>query len=196
MRLSLEHYLSSFFGLYMTFYSFAIILILIGATFFKGHYKTESFNLLYSFNTLAAWSNLMIFVFVFEELIVAWYGQNTYEWYAFRQDRFQVSWTFFIIYNLSVFLLGLLFFFRKLRKSKWFTLFFFLFRNIFLFVTIVFYVTNQFRDYLPSAWFTYYSETYYFRYIYSYALILLWLTIIYLRANKKRRLPFPSVFLK
>jgi hypothetical protein len=196
MRLSLEYYLSSFFGLYMTFYSLTIILIIIGTTFLRKHYKTESFNLLYAFNTLAAWSNLMIFIFLFEELFISWYGQNSYEWYALRQDRLQISWTIFFIYNLSVFLLGLLFFFRKLRKSKWFTLFFFLLRNIFLFVTIVLYVMNQFRDYLPSNWSTYYDETHYFRYICSYAIILLWLTLIYLRANKKGRLPFPSVFLK
>lgn len=195
MRYSVEYYLNNFFSLYLDFYSIAIIFVLIGATFLKRNYRTESFNLLYTFNTLAAWSNLAIFLLLIMDLFVAWYGQNSYEFYAFRESRFQVSWTIILTHYFFGFATGLLLFFRKPRTNRFITLLFFLSHCAFLFERIIIYITSQFRDYLPSSWSTYYSISI-GRYIYSYAIMMLLLKFIYFRAKKKGRLPFPSVFLK
>lgn len=195
MRFSLEYYLNSFFGFYLTFYSLFIIIILIGTTFFKGTYKTESFNLLYTFNTLAAWSSLMVLVLLFDELFVAWYGQNPYEWYAFRENNSFISWSWIFIINILSAVLGLLLFFRKLRISRLFTFLYFLTFSLFLFERVIIYITSLYRDYLPSSWSTNYINRYP-KNLYSMAVIILMLVMIYLHAKKKGRLPFPSVFLK
>lgn len=181
-------------GIYLMIYQFAITVLLIG-TFFKNKLKSESYNLLYVFNTLAAWSSLFVVLAYVAGLFMAWYGQNPYEWYAFSGQMTWEYWIWFFIINLLSFLLGFLLFFRKLRISRWFTLLFFLSNCSFFFERIAIFITSLYRDYVPSSW-SGYSEHTSWRYLYSYALIILLLVVIYLRAKKKGRLPFPSVFLK
>lgn len=179
-------------GTYLIIYQFAVILLLTG-TLFKERIKTESYNLLYVFNTMAAWSSIIILFAYMAELFIAWYGQNPYEWYAFKGDS--AYWGSFFIIQLLSFVLGLLLFFRKLRVSRWFTLFFFLSSCAFIYERVVIFITSQFRDYVTSSWSTYY-ESEDSRNLYAYGVILLLLVLIYIWAKKKGRLPFPSVFLK
>jgi hypothetical protein len=181
-------------GIYLMIYQVAVILLLSG-TCFKNRFKSESYNLLYVFNTLAAWSSLFIVLACVADLFMAWYGQNPYEWYAFSGQMTWEYWIWFFIINLLSFLLGFFFFFRKLRIKRWFTLLFFLSNCSFFFERIVIFITGLYRDYLPSSWSSYAEHTY-SRYLYSYAFIILLLVVIYLWAKKKGRLPFPSVFLK
>jgi hypothetical protein len=175
-------------------YHFAVILLFAG-TFFKSAIKTESYNLLYVFNTIAAWCSLLVLFAYGAELFIAWYGQNPYEFYAFKSNVTHGYWTWLSVINLFSFLLGLLMFFRKLRIKRWFALLFYLSSCSFLFERIVIYITSQYRDYLPSSWSIYYKNVYP-QYLYTITAIILLLVIIYAWAKKKRRLPFPSVFLK
>jgi hypothetical protein len=179
---------------FLMMYQVVAILLLVG-TLFKNKIKSESYNLLYVFNTLAAWSSLLVILAYVAELFIAWYGQNPYEWYAFSEpaDAKYLIWLFII--NILSFLLGLLFFFRKLRISRWFTLLFYLSCCSFLFERIVIFITGLYRDYLPSSW-SVNSGDMYPKYVYSFGLIIILVLTIYVWAKKKRRLPFPSVFLK
>jgi len=166
-----------FVGTYMLLYPITIILILTG-TLFKNRIKSESYNLLFVFNTMAAWCSLLLFIFYVAELFIAWYGQNPYEWYAFRENRPGMSWTWFWIISLLSFLMGLLLFFRKLRIKRWFTLLFLLSLSGSFFEKIVILITRQYRDYLPSAWTDIPNELYY-QYIVCFAIIALLLVLIY-----------------
>ena len=183
-----------FVGIYLVFYQFSVILLLTG-TLFKNKIKTESYNLLYVFNTMAAWCSLFIFLSYVSEFFVAWYGQNPYEWFAFKESGTSINWKLIFIINLLSFVLGLLLFFRKLRISRWFTLLFFLSCCGFIYERLVIFITSLFRDYIPSSWSTYYDPVD-SRKLYAYGVIILLLILLYLWAKKKGRLPFPSVFLK
>ena len=181
-------------GIYLMMYQVSVFLLLIG-TCFKNKVKSESYNLLYVLNTLAAWSSLFIVLAYVAEFFISWHDQNPYAWYAFKGEKTQIYWTWIFSINLLCFALGLLLFFRKLRIKRWFTLLFFLSSCGFVFERIVIYITSLYRDYLPSSWSAYY-ENWYPLYLYGFAVIILLLVVIYLWAKKKRRLPFPSVFLK
>ncbi len=183
-----------FVGIYLVIYQLAVILLFAG-TFFKNKVKPESYNLLYVFNTLAAWCSLFFLLALAAEFFMAWYGQNQYEWYAFKENGSWEFWTVIPIINLLSFILGLLLFFRKFRISIWFTLLFFLSNSCFFYERIVIFITSLYRDYLPYSWSAYYENAHPYN-LYSFPLIILLLVLIYLRSKKKGRLPFPSVFLK
>ena len=170
-----------------------LIILLLAGTLFRKKVKTESYNLLYVFNTLAAWSSLAILLTYVAEFFMAWYGQNPYEWYAFTGDGKYFGALFFI--QLLSFVMGVLLFYRKLRISRWFTVLFFLSSCGFIYEKLVIFITSQFRDYIPSSWSTYF-ESIELRDLYTHGIVLLLLVLIYLWAKKKARLPFPSVFLK
>ena len=131
---------------YLMIYQFAVILLLTG-TLFNNKIKTESYNFLYVFNTLIVWSYLFSFLAYGAELFIAWYGQNPYEWYAFKEGG--RPWKWLSIINLLSSLMALLMFFRKLRISRWFTLLFFLSCCGFIYEKIVIFITGLYRDYLP-----------------------------------------------
>ncbi|MGG9960509.1 hypothetical protein [Ferruginibacter sp. SUN106] len=194
MNFTVEYYFYFFSGTYMQLHLFAAILFLLGATFLKGNYKTESYNLLYVFNTLAAWCILLYLLFYLGELFLAWYGQNSYEWYAFSSDNTSVintlPWMLVKIYFPVV--LGLLLFFRKLRSNRWFTFIFLLVTNIDLIEKLY----NRFsRDYLPSYW-SFPGLISLLDILLGYLVILILLVVIYFIAKKRNKLPCPSVFLK
>jgi hypothetical protein len=192
MNYSLEYYFYFFSSFYLTVYVFAAIIFLSGTTFLKEKYKTESYNLLYVFNTLAAWCVPLGLGFYFIELFVAWYGQNPYEWYAFETgDTSQVSWWWWIIKTAVPLFFGLLLFFRKLRINRAYTLFFLLLLNIGFIERLIYYFS---KDYLPLSWAVY--PTSISGGVTKYAMMLCFLLLIYFIAKKKNKLPYPSVFLK
>jgi len=182
-----------FVGLYLGMYQLIVILLLI-RTFFKNKIKSASYNLLYVFNTMAAWCSLLLFLAYASEFFMAWYGQDPYEWYAFKGNEDSEFWTWVFVSNILSILLGLLFFFRKLRINRWFTLLFFLSGFGFFYERMIIRITSKYRDYLPSSWSTYYDINSWD--LYAYGVIILLLVLIYVWAKKKGRLPFPSVFLK
>ena len=97
------------------------------------------------------------------ELFIAWYGANPYENFAFMQNRLNLNspygWAYWIMMGCNV-LSPQLFWFRKMRRSLIVTFFMSILVNIGMwFERFVIIVTSVYREYLPSAWSTYYRPT-------------------------------------
>ncbi len=97
------------------------------------------------------------------ELFIAWYGQNPYEWYAFKENRANLfspyGWSYWLMMFCNV-VSPQLFWSRKLRRNITVTFFMSIIVNIGMwFERFVIIVTSVYRDYLPSSWSTYYSPT-------------------------------------
>lgn len=97
------------------------------------------------------------------ELFIAWYGQNQYEWWAFRQNRVNIfspyGWAYYGMMFCNV-VSPQLFWSRKLRRNITFTFFMAVLVNVGMwFERFVIIVTSIYRDFLPSSWSTYYSPT-------------------------------------
>jgi len=97
------------------------------------------------------------------ELFIAWYGQNPYEWWAFRQNRVNIfspyGWAYYGMMFCNV-VSPQLFWSKKLRRNITFTFFMVVLVNVGMwFERFVIIVTSIYRDYLPSSWSTYYSPS-------------------------------------
>ncbi|MFT3681933.1 MAG: polysulfide reductase NrfD [Ferruginibacter sp.] len=99
------------------------------------------------------------------ELFIAWYGQNPYEWYTFKENRANLfspyGWSYWLMMFCNV-VSPQMFWFRKLRRNIAFTFFMSIIVNIGMwYERFVIIVTSTYRDYLPSSWSTYYSPSIY-----------------------------------
>ncbi len=97
------------------------------------------------------------------ELFIAWYGQNQYEWFAFKENRANLfspyGWSYWLMMFCNV-ISPQLFWSRKLRRNITVTFFMSIIVNIGMwFERFVIIVTSVYRDFLPSSWSTYYSPT-------------------------------------
>jgi Ni/Fe-hydrogenase subunit HybB-like protein len=97
------------------------------------------------------------------ELFIAWYGQNQYEWWAFRQNRVNIfspyGWAYYGMMFCNV-VSPQMFWSRKLRRNVTFTFFMSVLINVGMwFERFVIIVTSVYRDFLPSSWSTYYSPS-------------------------------------
>jgi hypothetical protein len=97
------------------------------------------------------------------ELFMAWYSGVKYEWFAFEQNRVNLSspygWAYYIMMGCNV-LSPQIFWFRKMRRNLYVTFFMSILVNIGMwFERFVIIVTSLYRDYLPSSWSTYYAPT-------------------------------------
>jgi molybdopterin-containing oxidoreductase family membrane subunit len=97
------------------------------------------------------------------ELFVAWYAVNEYERFAFMETRANLNspygWSYFIMMGCNV-LSPQIFWIRKMRRNIMITFFMSVLVNIGMwFERFVIIVTSVHRDYLPSAWSTYYTPT-------------------------------------
>jgi len=97
------------------------------------------------------------------ELFIAWYGQNQYEWWAFRQNRVNIfspyGWAYYGMMFCNV-VSPQMFWSRKLRRIITFTFFMSVLINVGMwFERFVIIVTSVYRDFLPSSWSTYYSPS-------------------------------------
>jgi Ni/Fe-hydrogenase subunit HybB-like protein len=97
------------------------------------------------------------------ELFVAWYSGNSYEWWAFRQNRVNIfspyGWAYYGMMFCNV-VSPQLFWSKKLRRNVLFTFFMAVLVNVGMwFERFVIIVTSIYRDYLPSSWTTYYSPS-------------------------------------
>ena len=99
------------------------------------------------------------------ELFIAWYGQNPYEWYAFSENRANITSPYGLSYWLMMFcnvVSPQLFWSRKLRRNITVTFFMSVIVNIGMwYERFVIIVTSIYREYLPSGWSTYYSPSIY-----------------------------------
>jgi len=97
------------------------------------------------------------------ELFIAWYGANKYEWFAFSQNRVNLSsplgWSYWIMMGCNV-LSPQIFWIKKMRRNLLVTFFMSILVNVGMwFERFVIIVTSVYRDYLPSSWSTYYRPT-------------------------------------
>ena len=97
------------------------------------------------------------------ELFIAWYGQNPYEWWAFRQNRVNIfspyGWAYYGMMFCNV-VSPQIFWSRKLRRNVTFTFFMSVLINVGMwFERFVIIVTSVYRDFIPSSWSTYYSPS-------------------------------------
>ena len=97
------------------------------------------------------------------ELFIAWYGQNQYEWWAFRQNRVNLfspyGWAYYGMMFCNV-VSPQIFWSKKLRRNVTFTFFMSVLINVGMwFERFVIIVTSLYRDFLPSSWSTYYSPS-------------------------------------
>ncbi|MEO9210980.1 MAG: NrfD/PsrC family molybdoenzyme membrane anchor subunit [Ginsengibacter sp.] len=97
------------------------------------------------------------------ELFVAWYSGNTYEWWAFRENRVNIfspyGWAYYGMMFCNV-VSPQLFWSRKLRRNIMFTFFMSVLINVGMwFERFVIIVTSIYRDFLPSSWTVYYSPS-------------------------------------
>ena len=97
------------------------------------------------------------------ELFISWYGANEYEWFAFGQNRLNLNspygWSYWIMMFCNV-VSPQFFWIRKMRRNLVVTFFMSVLVNVGMwFERFVIIVTSVYRDYLPSAWSTYYRPT-------------------------------------
>ena len=192
IMISVEIYLNNLTGLFFKIYLIAVIILLVSSWVLKNEYKKETFNFLYVFNTLVAWVYLIYLNNFCGKLFTAWYGQNQYESYIFFEKEFFYSYGVNTLIILLSILTGILFFIRKLRINRLYTVFFLILTN---FEKIIIILTSIFRDYLPSSWSVYFGETG-SKKITTWVICLLVLFFIYWIAHKRKKLPYPSLFLK
>ena len=99
------------------------------------------------------------------ELFIAWYGQNPYEWYVFKENRANIwspyGWSYWLMMFCNV-VSPQMFWFKKLRRNIVFTFFMSIIVNVGMwYERFVIIVTSTYRDYLPSSWSTYYTPSIY-----------------------------------
>ena len=99
------------------------------------------------------------------ELFIAWYGQNPYEWYVFKENRANIwspyGWSYWLMMFCNV-VSPQMFWFKKLRRNIVFTFFMSIIVNVGMwYERFVIIVTSTYRDYLPSSWSTYYTPSVY-----------------------------------
>jgi len=175
---------------FFTGYLIVIIGLLVCSFFLQTEFKKESFNWIYILSTVIAWLYFINLLIYAGEAFMAWYGQNNYEWYAFSNHGAYNNR--FLLVTIITFCAALLFFIRKLRVNRWYIIFFLVIQN---FQSFFYTLTNLYQDYLPSSWSTYYTETVRVKII-SWLVFLLIITAVYWICNKRKKLPYPSLFLK
>ncbi len=187
----IQQYFNSLFNTYTWIY-FILAILIIAFRFLLVKYKEEGKNLLYTANTLIAWFYLINLFNFLIEMLIAWYGQNTYELYYFSELKYFNDRAIFFTKLFASLLIGLLFFIQKIRKSTLFTA---LFIILLYFERMVIFITSLYRDFLPPS-----SENKldfsYSQRIIEILIIALLLILIYTIVNKKGKLPHPSLFLK
>ena len=97
------------------------------------------------------------------ELFIAWYSANTYETFAFMQNRVNLysplGWSYYIMMFCNV-VVPQIFWIKKARRNLTITFFMAALVNVGMwFERFVIIVTSIYRDYLPSSWSTYYKPT-------------------------------------
>ena len=201
MTASFEIYLRFLSGLYLSTYSIVIIICILFYLFANTIKKQETVNWLYTFNSIVLFISCLQLILYIWELFIVWYGQNPYEWYAFREYRINLfspygrSYWVMMLFN---FLLPQLFWFKKLRKNVLFTFIVaFTMSSGLWFERLVIFITSMHRDYLPSSWSTYYTLP--LKFLPGLLLQILCFALfsfcIYWLLHKRKKLPFPSALL-
>jgi molybdopterin-containing oxidoreductase family membrane subunit len=165
---------------------------LIGATFLvKGKTRGEIYNLLYVFNTMYAWLSLIVFISFIIELFLAWYGQNPYEWYAFKDQSAPLNLKRFYLKFLVVSIVPFIFFGRKVRINRGITIVVLIITNASYWLA---YIKRFFIEYLSSSWSTYYEDPLIEKIAMTFSFLVLFASVYWI-ALKRKNLPYPSLIL-
>ncbi len=132
-------------------YSLLVFFILIIRLFLKGNALAKANEILYACNTLLPWAAIVNLLSYFLMLFIAWYGQNPYEWYAFRTNSINTALRIIQILAYTRVLFMLLLFIKRLRKSAWYSLVVLLLMNAWWVISCI---IRRNQDYLPSSWST------------------------------------------
>jgi hypothetical protein len=195
------NYWSPFSNAYLNIYPVAAVVCILFYCFLKSKWKHEMINWLYVFNTIVPLLTLINLLFFLAELFLAWYGQNPYEWYAFKEGRGNISspygWSYWLLLVSNI-LLPQLLWFKKLRKSIIMTFLIIFFSSFVIwFERLIIYFTSIYRDYLPSSWATYYEhESLLLTFFVKPVCFVIISVIVYFVFYKRNKLPYTSVFLK
>lgn len=185
---------------YLNTYPFAAIACILLYWIFKSKWKQEMKNWLYVFNSVVPFLSLINLTCLFSELFIAWYGQDLYEWYAFKENRANVyspyGWSYWLQLAVII-LLPQLLWIKKWRKSIIMTLLIIFFTSFGIwFERLVIYITSMYRDYLPSSWSAYEQENLLFTFFVKAIWFIVISAIVYFVFHKRNKLPYTSVLLK
>lgn len=184
-----ETYCQTFNVFFFNIYTFAVV-ALVGATFLiKEKVKGECYNLLYVFNTIYAWLSLIVFMFYISDMLSAWYWQNPYEWYIFKDQSVPINLKWFYLKILFISIVPFIFFIRKIRINRMIIVgaLVIMYANYWLA-----YLKNFFIDYLPSSWSTYYEYSISEKIVMT-CCFLAFFASVYWVAVKRKKLPYPSL---
>lgn len=200
MMMMVESYWYFFAGTFSNCYSIAILLLTV-FYLLKKKWQNEIINWVYVFNTIMAWTVLLNLLLLIKELFAAWYGQNPYEWYAFKKSETDIfttnTWGYWLMFSLA-YLLPQLLWIRKLRMNVLFTFLVSIIISIGMwYERIVIFITSLYRDYLPSSWSTDKASSLesFIELLAGWIAVLAVITFTYWRLYKRKKLPFKSAIL-
>jgi hypothetical protein len=186
-----ETYCRMFNVFFFDIYTFSVVALIAITLFVKEKSKGESYNLLYVFNTMYAWLSFTVFVFYVADLFLAWYGQNPYEWYAFKDQSVPLNLKSFYLKILFISIVPFIFFIRKIRVNRTFIVS----ALVIMYANYSFaYMKNFFIDFLPSSWSVYYGYSFLQKIAMAFCFVVLFATV-YWAAVKRKKLPYPSLIL-
>lgn len=170
-------------------YLIFVPLLLILRLFKKEPIRNESTNILSAANLILSVVFIFEMILYASELFVAYHGRHEYEVFAFAQNPYV---QFFFPVTILIYLISLLFLLKLLRKSWLLSLIMLLLLVFVLFPSL--YISLM-RDYLPSAWKTYYPNPI-GRMILKVLLFGIMTFVIYFLLAKIKKLPYPSYWVK
>lgn len=185
---------------YLNVYPLATLACIMFYWMLKNKWKQEMINWLYVFNTGMLLLTLLNLIFFLIQLFNAWYEQNPYEWYAFKENRANIftpyGWSYWLQLAVII-LLPQLLWFKKWRKSIIMTLLIIFFTSLGIwFERLVIYITSAYRDFLPSSWSIYYdAESLFLTFVVTLLCFIIISAIIYFIFYKRKKLPFQSAIL-
>lgn len=148
--------------------------------------KQEATNIQASSNLIMAFGVLLDIPSWGVLFYEAYSDQVNYEWVL------NSPYSIFTVSKVLFWIIGLLFFFRKFRKSWLLSLLALFFSNL---DSIVSFLSRYWRDYLPSSWSTYY-DFYWYHYLIEVFIFSLFVLVCYLILAKRKKLPFDSSWIR
>lgn len=176
------------FSSFFQFHYLLLTLILLSCTFLlTKRFKAEAYNWMYLLNMLIPWVVLVDCTFFISELFLSWYGQNSYELYAFTDTGIGVNaiYILFVISTVATFM----HFFKGIRTNRLAIALILLLRNAgWLWIK----AQEYYGDLLPSSWSNIPEP--FFQQLIHWLLFAGILGLTYWWLFKRNKLPCPSIF--
>ena len=176
----------AFFSAFNNVYHIAIP-FLLAFTVLRKKIKSEGWNGLYVFNTILFLTQLTILLNYGFTVFMAWYGQSSYEFFVFKSTY--TGSLYLVLFCLQF--IPLLFYWRKLRVARFFTIICYLCLSLGWVVQKLF---SYRRDYLESNWSVNYDIDKTSDYILVYSSVFIVIVVVYFIGSKRKRLPYDGYF--